>query len=200
MAVCTTAAACIHTPEGKASQESVKETKQVYIKHKSLSDERAGWGLSDTEAPDPYDSVFVEKVVKSTSKKTEKVKSKKNKEDTSAKYTESDLELLANVVTAESLNQGEGGWILVCDVILNRVRDDSFPDTIPDVIYQNNQFTCTIDGGLQRWPATREVKEICRKELEDGPSYPGVFFYTAGRYSAYGTPLFAYKDHFFSGK
>ena len=147
------------------------------------------WEPEAWKQPNPCDSVYIEEMAQKPKKKVvEKT------------YTEAELELLANVVTAESLNQGEKGWTLVCDVILNRVKDGDFPNTIYGVVYQKNQFTCTFDGGLQRWPATEEVKEVCKRELEEGPSYPGVFFYTAGRYSAYGTPLFAYKDHFFSGK
>lgn len=147
------------------------------------------WQPETWQMIDPTDSIYVEEIAEKPKKKLEK-----------KTYTEAELELLANVVTAESLNQGEHGWALVCDVILNRVKDKDFPNTIECVIYQKNQFTCTFDGGTERWPATDEVREVCRKELENGSSYPGLFYYTAGRYSNYGTPAFAYKDHYFSTK
>lgn len=180
-----TPAAINQSAKGTATAER-QETKIEIVK---AAGGIAVWEPEAWKQPDSCDSVYVEEMVKKSKKKVKK-----------KTYTEAELELLANVVTAESLNQGEKGWTLVCDVILNRVKDDDFPDTIYGVVYQKNQFTCTFDGGLQRWPATEEVKEVCKRELEEGPSYPGVYYYTAGRYSVYGTPLLSYKDHCFSGK
>ena len=47
-----------------------------------------------------------------------------------------DLQLLACIVWAEAGNQDTYGKELVADVVLNRVDDQRFPDTIREVIFQ----------------------------------------------------------------
>ena len=53
----------------------------------------------------------------------------------SEEYYYDDLELLACLVWAEAGNQDLKGKQLVADVVLNRMYDPRFPDTISDVIY-----------------------------------------------------------------
>lgn len=55
-------------------------------------------------------------------------------------YSESDLDLIARVITHESGNQSLQGKMAVGNVILNRVADGRFPATISEVINQKNQF------------------------------------------------------------
>lgn len=109
------------------------------------------------------------------------------------------LELLAICVEAEAGNQGLEGKRLVVDVILNRVEDPAFPDTIPEVISQPYHFSSFWDGGMDRVSISEETFEAVRLELENR-SYPGVLYFTAGRYSEYGTPWKKVGDHYFSTK
>ena len=110
-----------------------------------------------------------------------------------------ELVIFANAVEAEAGNQGETGKRLVADVILNRVDDPDFPDTIEGVISQKYQFESFWDGGMEKWQPTEETIEICREELEDRTDYK-VLFFTAGEYNPYGTPAFIHGDHYFSYK
>ena len=55
--------------------------------------------------------------------------------------TEDERELLARVVYAESNTETLEGQIAVAQVVLNRVRSESFPDTVSEVIYQERQFS-----------------------------------------------------------
>lgn len=61
--------------------------------------------------------------------------------------------LLAKLAMAEAEGESVEGKALVILVVLNRVWSDSFPNTIEEVILQNNgeayQFSVTMDGG--RW-------------------------------------------------
>lgn len=61
--------------------------------------------------------------------------------DIAAVITESERELLAKATYLEAGNQSMIGQRAVVEVILNRVIDDKFPDTIKDVLYQPGQFT-----------------------------------------------------------
>lgn len=55
--------------------------------------------------------------------------------------TAEERELLARVVYAESNTEPLEGQIAVAQVVLNRVRSESFPDTVSEVIYQERQFS-----------------------------------------------------------
>ena len=63
--------------------------------------------------------------------------------------TAEERELLARVVYAESNTETLEGQIAVAQVVLNRVRSESFPDTVSEVIYQERQFsTASILGSV----------------------------------------------------
>jgi N-acetylmuramoyl-L-alanine amidase len=44
------------------------------------------------------------------------------------------------IAQAEAGNQGTEGMILIMAVVLNRVQDEDWPDSIERVIYQDHQF------------------------------------------------------------
>ena len=50
--------------------------------------------------------------------------------------------LMASVLLAEACGEGKEGMQMVGEVIINRVMDNRFPNTITDVICQPNQFSC----------------------------------------------------------
>lgn len=109
------------------------------------------------------------------------------------------LELLACCVEAEAGNQGLTGKRLVVDVVLNRVDDRDFPNTIWDVITQPYHFTSYWDGAMDRAEPTEETFEAVRMELEQR-SYPGIYYFASGGWPEYGTPWRQVGDHYFSGK
>ncbi len=61
--------------------------------------------------------------------------------DIAASITEDERTLLAKAAYLEAGNQSMTGQRAVVEVILNRVMDDKFPDTIEEVLYQPGQFT-----------------------------------------------------------
>lgn len=64
----------------------------------------------------------------------------------SASISQSDLNLLARMISAEARGEPYVGQVAVGAVILNRVRHPSFPNTISGVIYQSGAFTALYDG------------------------------------------------------
>ncbi len=52
----------------------------------------------------------------------------------------SEIYLLAQLINHEAHTEGLNGWIAVAEVVLNRVKSNSFPDSIREVIYQSGQF------------------------------------------------------------
>lgn len=110
------------------------------------------------------------------------------------------LELLAICVEAEAGNQGLIGKRMVADVILNRVDDPDFPDTITGVITQKNQFSSYWDGGMDRVrePSEETIRAVQMELKERG--WPELIYFTAGSWPNYGTPWKQVGDHFFNTK
>lgn len=110
------------------------------------------------------------------------------------------LELLAICVQAEAGNQSLTGRRMVVDVILNRVDDPDWPDTIEGVITERNQFTSYWDGGMDKVlePDELTIKAV-QMELKQR-SWPGLYYFTAGGYGKYGTPWKKVGGHYFSTK
>jgi N-acetylmuramoyl-L-alanine amidase len=110
-----------------------------------------------------------------------------------------ELELLAACVEAEAGNQGLEGKRLVADVILNRVEDPDFPDTIEGVITQPYAFTSYWNGMVSSVSISDETFQAVSMELEER-SNTELLFFTAYAYGEYGTPCFQKGDHYFSTK
>ncbi len=108
------------------------------------------------------------------------------------------LELLAICVEAEAGNQPLDGRRMVADVILNRVDNPDFPDTIEGVISQPYHFSSYWDGGMDKVtePSELTIKAV-RMELQER-GYPGLLYFKEGGYSTYGTPYKKIGDHYFS--
>lgn len=110
------------------------------------------------------------------------------------------LELLAVCVQAEAGNQPLLGRRMVADVILNRVDDPCWPDTIEGVITQRYHFSSYWNGSMDRVTEPDELTiRAVQMELKTR-SYPGLYYFTAGGYGKYGTPWKKVGDHYFSTK
>lgn len=111
--------------------------------------------------------------------------------------TREEIELLALCVMAEAEGECEYGQRLVIDVVLNRVDNPHFPDTIYDVIYQKNQFAGMYGDRIARCYVKDELVQLVEEELENRTNEDVVFFRT-GYYHSYGVPMFQVGAHYFS--
>lgn len=92
------------------------------------------------------------------------------------KATESNINLLARIISAESRGEPYTGQVAVGAVVLNRVESPSFPDTISGVIYQNGAFTAINDG--QFWePIEAGCYNAARDALNGWDPTGGALYY-----------------------
>ena len=82
-----------------------------------------------------------------------------------------DLEIMAHLLCGECQSGSRELQEAVGSVVLNRVASDDFPDTIPDVVFQRGQYSCTWDGNYDREPTERNW-EVARYLLENGTQIP----------------------------
>ena len=73
-------------------------------------------------------------------------------------YRESELKLLARLVSGEARGEPYIGQVAVAAVVLNRVRSDDFPDTISGVIFQPGAFDAVWDGQFDMEPTTSCIR------------------------------------------
>ena len=60
----------------------------------------------------------------------------------------SDIQLMARAINGEARGEPYEGQVSVGAVILNRVKDSRFPNSISGVIYQPGAFTAVSDGQI----------------------------------------------------
>lgn len=73
-------------------------------------------------------------------------------------YTKSDLEWLSKIVNAEARGEAYSSQVDVANVIINRVASPQYPNTIYDVIFDDEsgvQFTPTVNGQIYKEPTTK---------------------------------------------
>jgi len=89
-----------------------------------------------------------------------------------------EVDLLAHLIYAEANTLGERGMQYAGSVVLNRVSDESFPDSIRDVIMQGNQYACVTNGSI--WDEPSDVAyEIAEELIVYGSVLPESCVYQA---------------------
>lgn len=108
-----------------------------------------------------------------------------------------EMELIAQLVMAEAGNQDLTGKRYVVDVVLNRVDSDVFPDTVEEVIFQENQFSVIDNGTFEEagWTVTEECYDAVKLEYEERLNYNILYF--SREPSRYAINHFKYQDHWF---
>jgi len=117
----------------------------------------------------------------------------------SSAFSNDDICLLALVTMAEAEGECEYGKRLVIDVILNRVDSECYPNTVYGVVYQPYQFSSMTNGRVDRCYVRDDIYNLVVEEINCRTNYD-VFYFTAGQYSSYGTPLFSVENHYFCGR
>lgn len=124
-------------------------------------------------------------------------------------YTEKERDLLARIMRAEALNEGELGMLMVGNVVVNRCIADCYTfkniRTLTDAIYQKNQFVGTNSSLFNSTPTTYE-RELADRVLSGEYYYPAtnaLWFYAPSKNANcknvwYEQPLAGrYKNHCF---
>ena len=115
-------------------------------------------------------------------------------------YNNDILYWLARIINAESGNQSLEGKIAVGNVVMNRLHNPRFPDSIYEVLFQKNQFTPAATGSIYREPNEESV--AAAKMVMDGAQVmPNALFFNAAGLRSYASRTRTYVatigDHAF---
>ena len=102
-----------------------------------------------------------------------------------SKLSDKDYEILLKIVQAEAGSEDEKGKMLVAGVVMNRVESNKFPDTVEEVVFQNEngvyQFSPVANGTYQSAVATEETRRAVDRVLEgEVPNGKGLKFGISG--------------------
>jgi spore germination cell wall hydrolase CwlJ-like protein len=119
--------------------------------------------------------------------------------NTSTIYDEiEDIEYVAQCIEAEAGNQGFWGKVYVLDCILNRMNYYEY-SSFTECINDPKQFECVSNGSIHEVEISQETWEVIEQELINQTNYDIMYFRTS-RYHSFGTPMFKYGEHYFSGR
>jgi len=91
-------------------------------------------------------------------------------------YTAEERYLLAQLINAEAAGEIFEGKVAVGAVVLNRIRDPRFPNTITDVIYEPWQFEPVLNGTLYLPPSADSIRAADAALSGWDPVYGAVYF------------------------
>lgn len=91
-------------------------------------------------------------------------------------FSESDVGLLASIISAESRGEPYEGQVAVGAVIMNRIAHPSFPNTLSGVIYQDGAFSCLYDGGINA-PVADSAYQAAREAINGSDPTGGAIYY-----------------------
>lgn len=97
--------------------------------------------------------------------------------NTGGGYSNSDLNLLAHLVYAEARGESYKGQVAVASVVLNRVKNSSFPNTVAGVIYQSGAFSVVADGQINLTPNQTAISAAQDAINGWDPTYGAIYYF-----------------------
>ena len=91
-------------------------------------------------------------------------------------YQESEVRILARLVSGEARGEPYVGQVAVAAVVLNRVKSPAFPNTISGVVFQTGAFDAVWDGQFDMEPTENSVR-AARDALNGWDPTGGCLYY-----------------------
>ncbi|BCJ93362.1 hypothetical protein acsn021_09310 [Anaerocolumna cellulosilytica] len=158
---------------GSTKENSRKETKSAVS---STANEQ------ETESKKKAEEAKVAKEAEEK-KADEKEKESDKRKDYVINLNEEEIEILQRIVEAEATGEDIKGKMLVANVILNRVNNKSFPNTVKGVVFQKNgniyQFSPTKDGRYWSVKITKDTKKAVERVLQGEDYSKGALYFSA---------------------
>ena len=102
-------------------------------------------------------------------------------------FSQEELEVLCRIVEAEAGGEDEEGKLLVANVVINRVKDDAFPNSIAEVVFQRGdgvtQFSPIADGSYYRVKISEETVKAVGRDLMGEDISKGALYFAARKYA-----------------
>lgn len=95
--------------------------------------------------------------------------------------SETDYDTLLKIVEAEAGGEDETGKLLVANVVINRVKSSKFPNSVQEVVYQQergvSQFTPVSDGRINTVKISETTKAAVEQALLGSDISQGALYF-----------------------
>ena len=91
--------------------------------------------------------------------------------------TNEELLLLSKLVTGEARGESYEGQVAVAAVVINRVKDSRFPNTLEGVIYQKNAFSVVKNGRINAQPTSSTYRAAQEALYGNDPTNNAIYFW-----------------------
>jgi N-acetylmuramoyl-L-alanine amidase len=88
-----------------------------------------------------------------------------------------ELLLLSKLITGEARGESYEGQLAVAAVVINRVKDSRFPNSIKEVIYQKNAFSVVNDGSINMQYTESAYKAAREALYGQDPTNKAIYFW-----------------------
>ena len=97
--------------------------------------------------------------------------------NSSSNSNSNNVTLLAKLIYGEARGEPYTGQVAVGAVVMNRVKSNSFPNTIAGVIYQSGAFDAVSDGQINKTPDS-SAKKAAQDAINGwDPSYGAIYYF-----------------------
>lgn len=101
--------------------------------------------------------------------------------------TSDEIDILSKIVEAEAGNQDDEGRLLVANVVLNRMESEKFPDSVKEVVLQQengvSQFSPVANGRIWQVKISEETKKAVERALSGEDISEGALYFVSRKYA-----------------
>lgn len=178
----------------------------ILLKHTLEIVEKYDSQILVQEVQEDQVELIEEETNQTTIQETEKINENLNKtiaNKSDKVYTEiDDRELLAKLLYCEGRGESVECQKAIVSVVINRLNNGYWGDTINKVVYAKGQFTPALNGTLENVTPTKTQYEVVDYILENGSTLPSWVMYFRASYhfnwKGY-TPYCAIDNTYFGG-
>ena len=123
---------------------------EMFQEHKSLP--KASVAMNEVEGTDQHHEGYTILLEPYEANSVKIEKEEPVEEKAISRFSNEEIELLARVIYGEARGESFEGQVAVGAVVLNRLEDPRFPNTLEGVIYQKGAFTAVSDKQIHLTP------------------------------------------------
>lgn len=171
-----------------ARNENEQEVTQAQVAQIQL-DETVEAGLNESvEAMQTDLAREIAKEERKAKLAKEKLRLERERQKNRIQLSNTDKNVLLRIVEAEATGEDIKGKMLVANVILNRVKDDEFPDSVEKVVFQKEsgvyQFSPIKDGRYYKVSISNSTRTAIERVLNGEDESKGALYFMSRRQAA----------------
>ena len=100
-----------------------------------------------------------------------------DKKEAVINLNDEEIMLLSKLVAGEARGESYEGQVAVAAVVINRVKDSRFPDSLEGVIYQKNAFSVVKNGTIYAEPTSSTYRAAQEALYGSDPTNNAIYFW-----------------------